>query len=192
MSMERPDVTGLRNAGRALEESFFALESERLLTKLRESHESMERRQALKEAINLDDDEVIDAFLKLDVKPETVAALSVVPLVQVAWADGKVQPEERKAILEAAEERGIVLGTPCHDLLESWLAHQPGAELMKTWKRYAHELHENLDRATSDELKFRLIDRARGIAEAAGGILGMLKVSKEEQAIIDELEHAFE
>ncbi len=192
MSMERPDVTGLRNAGKALEESFFARENERHLKKLRETHESMKRRQALKEASNLDNDEVIDALFKLDVKPETVAALSVVPLVEVAWADGKIQTEERKAILEAAEERGIVVGTPCHDLLESWLAHQPGPELMKTWKRYANELHENLDRATSDTLKFGLVGRARGVARAAGGILGMLKVSKEEQAVIDELEHAFE
>jgi len=192
MSTDRPDATGLRNAGKALEDSFFARENERLLKKLRETHEFMERRQALKEAINLDDDEVIDALLKLDVKPETVAALSVVPLVQVAWAYGKVQPEERKAILEAAEERGIVIGTPCHDLLESWLSSRPGPELMDAWKRYARELHDNLDAAANNELKFRLIDRARGIAEASGGIMGMLKVSKEEQAVIDELQHAFE
>jgi hypothetical protein len=192
MSTDRPDATGLRNAGKALEDSFFARENERLLKKLRETHEFMERRQALKEAINLDEDEVIDALLKLDVKPETVAALSVVPLVQVAWADGKIQPEERQAILEAAEERGIVIGTPCHDLLESWLAARPGPELMSTWKRYAKELHDNLDPAANDELKFRLIDRARAIAQASGGIMGILKVSKEEEAVINELQHAFE
>jgi len=192
MSMDRPDATGLRNAGKALEDSFFARENERLLKKLRESQEMMERRQALKEAINLDEDEVIDALLKLDVKPETVAALSVVPLVEVAWADGKIQPEERKAILTAAEARGITVGTPCHDLLERWLAHKPGPELMDAWKRYAHELHENLDPAAAQELKFRLIDRARGIAQAAGGIMGILKISKEELAVIDELKQGFE
>jgi hypothetical protein len=192
MSNDHSDATGLKKAGKALEESFFAKENERLLKKLQESRETMKRREALKEAMNLDDDEIIDALIELDVKPETCAALSVVPLVEVAWADGRIQYEERQAILKAAEERGIKVGTPCHDLLEDWLSHQPGPELMSTWKAYAHELHEALDPASSQALKHRLIERARGVAEAAGGILGLLRISKAEQAVIEELEHALE
>ena len=85
-----------------------------------------------------------------------------------------------------------MIGTPCHDLLESWLTVRPGPELMDTWKRYARELHDNLDTAANHELKYRLMERARAIAEASGGIMGMLTVSKEEQAVLDELQHAFE
>jgi len=192
MSPDRDEATGLRSAGKALEESFFARENNRLLSKLRESHEAMERREALKEAMNLDNDEVIGALMELDVKPETVAALSVVPLVEVAWADGKVQYEERQAIMKAAEERGIKPGTPCHDLLEDWLTRKPGQNLMDTWKRYAHELQGSLDPASAGELKYRLMERARGVAEAAGGIMGILTVSKAEQAVLEELEHALE
>ncbi len=192
MSHDRDDATGLRSAGRALEESFFARENERLRKKLQKSHEEMERREALKEAMNLDNDEVIDALIKVDARPETVAALSLVPLIEVAWADGKVQYEERRAILTAAEERGIKPGTPCHDLLEDWLTRKPGEDLMDTWKRYARELHDSLDSANASELKFRLMERARGVAEAAGGIMGILTVSKAEQAVLEELEHALE
>ena len=192
MSTERPDATGLRKSGKALEDSFFAKENERLLAKLRATHEEMERREALQEAINLDDPLVIDALIELDVKPETVAALSVVPLVQVAWADGTIQYEERQAILKAAAERGITAGKPCYALLESWLAHKPGPELLATWKSYAGRLQEQLDTAARGEIKFRLIDRARKVAEAAGGIMGMLTISKAEQAVLDELEHALE
>jgi hypothetical protein len=192
MSKDHSEATGLRQAGKALEESFFAQENERLLKKLKDSRETMKRRDALKEAMNIDDDEIIDALIKLDVKPETCAALAVVPLVEVAWADGTVQYEERQAILKAAEERGIKVGTPCHDLLEDWLTHKPGPELMTTWKEYAHELHESLDPASAGALKHRLIERARSVAESAGGILGMMRVSKAEQAVIEELDHALE
>ncbi len=192
MSNNRSEATGLKQAGKALEESFFAKENERLLKKLQESRETMERREALKEAMNLDDDEIIDALIKLDVKPETCAALGVVPLVEIAWADGTIQHQEREAILKAAEERGIKVGTPCHDLLEAWLTHKPGPELMATWKEYAHELHEALDPASAGALKYRLVERARSIAKSAGGILGMMRISKAEQAVIEELEHALE
>lgn len=192
MSTERPDATGLRKSGKALEDSFFAKENERLLKKLRETHEEMERRDAMREALNLDDDEIINALIALDVKPETVAALSVVPLVEVAWADGKIQYEELQAILKAAEERGIKAGTPGYYLLEGWLKQKPGPELLDTWKRYAGRLQEQLGPGARDELRFRLIDRARKVAESAGGIMGMLTISKAELAVLEELEHALE
>lgn len=189
MSMERPDATGLRKSGKALEESFFAKENERLLTKIREQAAMAERRQALKEAMNLDNEEVIDVLVDLDVSPETVAAFSLVPLIEVAWADGKIQPKERAAIIRAAEERGIQDGTPNHDLLESWLDREPPQGLMDTWKAYAAELQNNVDARLAADLRHRLVERAQAVAEAAGGFLGIGAISKAEQAVLDELEY---
>ena len=39
--------------------------------------------------------------------------------------------------------------------------------------------------------KGRVLDRARGVAEAAGGFLGIGKVSPPEQKVLDELASAF-
>jgi hypothetical protein len=192
MKDDRPDATGLRKASKALEESFFAKENDKVLKTLREEARRAERRQALKDAMNLDNDEVIDALVELDVLPETVSALSVVPLVEVAWADGEVHEKERAAVLKAAEERGITAGTANHDLLESWLKVKPERELMDVWKAYAHALHENLDPDICDALQDRMVSRARAVAEAAGGFLGIGAVSEAEQAILDELEHGFD
>ena len=188
MNMKRPDVTGLRNSGKALEDSFFARENERLLRKLQEEAAMAERRHALKEAMNLDNEQVINALVDLEVAPETVAAFSIVPLIEVAWADGEIQPKERAAILKAAEERGIKPASPNHALLESWLCHKPEPALMDTWKAYARELHANLDAELSAALRERLIARTRAVAEAAGGFLGIGAISKAEQAVLDELE----
>jgi hypothetical protein len=188
MNMKRPDVTGLRNSGKALEDSFFARENERLLTKLREQAAVAERRQALKEAMNLDNVQVINALVDLEVAPETVAAFSIVPLVEVAWADGEIQSKERAAILKAAEERGISPGSPNYELLESWLRRKPEPALMETWKAYSHELHGNLDAELSAALRERLMARTRAVAEAAGGFLGIGAISKAEQAVLDDLE----
>jgi hypothetical protein len=190
MSMERPDATGLRKAGLALEESFFARENARLLKQLKEKAAIAERRAALKEAMNLDNEKVIDALMTFDVEPATVAAFSIVPLVAVAWADGEIQAKERAAILKAAEERGIAIGTPNHELLESWLDRKPGPALIETWKAYAVEIGLSLDPGLATDLRERMVGRARAIAEAAGGFLGIGAISKAEQAVIDDLESA--
>jgi hypothetical protein len=192
MSMERPDATGLRKSGKALEDSFFVKENDKLLKKLREEGELKQRREALKVAMNLDNERVIDALVELDVHPETVAAFSLVPLIEVAWADGDVHAKERTAILKAAEERGIEVGTPNHDLLERWLAERVDPEMMRAWKAYAHALHESLDPELSGALKERMVNRARRVAEAAGGFLGFGAISEAQQAILDELEHGFD
>jgi hypothetical protein len=190
--MERPDATGLRMSGKALEESFFAQENALLLKKLREKEAAAARRQAFREVANIDDETVIDALVELDIQPSTVAALGIVPLVVVAWADGEIQAKEREAILKAAAERGIEPGTATYALLENWLRTKPGPELLRTWKSCAHELEARLDADVGATLKERVISRTRAVAEAAGGFLGIGAISKAEQAVLDELEHALE
>ena len=190
MSMERPEATGLRKSAKSLEESFFARENERLLQKLREKAALDERRKSFMESLNLDNLQVIDALIELELEPQTVAAFSIVPLVKMAWADGAIQSRERKAIIEAAEERGIEQGSANHDLLESWLKREPGPELMDTWKEYVDALRASLDPMIFDALRERVISRTRAVAKAAGGILGLGSVSKAEQAMLDRLEES--
>ena len=191
MSMQRPDVTGLRQSGKALEDSFFARENARLLKKLKEKDVEAAKRQAFKDA-NIDSEELIDALIELDISPSCIAALSIVPLVEVAWADGEIQSKERDAILKAAAEGGIEQGSANYELLENWLNNKPGPELMRSWKGYAHEIEVRLDTVIGNELRERLMNRTKAIAKAAGGFLGLGAISKAEQAVLDELEHALE
>ena len=191
MTMERPDATGLRQSGKALEDSFFARENARLLEKLRKKEAEEAKRQAFRDA-NIVNEELIDALLELDVEPSAMAALSIVPLVAVAWADGEIQQKERDAIIKAAEEGGIEPGSDNHQLLENWLKTKPGPELLSTWKEYAHAIEERLDSVIGTELKIRLMKRTTAIAKAAGGFLGVGAISAAERAMLDELEHALE
>jgi hypothetical protein len=63
-----------------LEEAFFAQENSRLLEKLREESRQRERRDALRAAMGVKDEALIDALIELDIYPETAAAFSLVPL----------------------------------------------------------------------------------------------------------------
>jgi tellurite resistance protein len=173
---------------RSLEESFFARENARLLERLRQKRIEEEQRDALSEALRIDDDDLLDHLVELGLGPETALALTLVPLAAVAWADGTMSPGERDAILRAAEETGVEAGSPGHDLLEHWLEHRPEERLLEAWTRYARTLFQALDDHDREAMRRRLLGQAQQVAEAAGGFLGLgSKVSAEERRVLDEL-----
>jgi len=109
----------------------------------------------------------------------------------VAWADHAVHDDEHAAVLRAAEESGVAPGSPARQLLDEWLDERPSPALLEAWKSYVAALDGVLDAATRTALRDDLLRRARHVAEAAGGFLGMKKVSAGEQKMLDALEQAF-
>ena len=62
----------------------------------------------------------IDAWLKeLRVPREAYRVVALLPLVYVAWADGKIQKSERDVILRIAREQGL-LDHGGGDALDRW------------------------------------------------------------------------
>jgi hypothetical protein len=184
-------TAGLNPDALQMEEAFFARENAKLLKKLREEASLHERRDALRAALNLDDDEVIDALIELDVYPETAVAFGLLPLVEVAWADGGVTPREREAILKAAGERGVDQDSTTCKILENWLQHRPEPELMETWKRSIRALLSAMDQSTAAIMKDGILHRTQQIAEASGGFLGFgSKVSAAEARVLEEIKAA--
>lgn len=186
------DAAGLRKHAKALEESFFERENQRLLEKLREQAARERKRAILGEALKIDDDKLLDHLVELDLSPETIVALTLVPLVEVAWADGEIQVREREAILRAAEERGVAAGSINHQLLSNWLLRQPSASLLEVWRHYAKALLLSLDDDERRLMRERTIDSASAVAEAAGGFLGFGSISAAERAVLDELASVFQ
>lgn len=184
-------VKGLKAKARALEDSFFARENERVLEELRAAAKKEETKREFRESLKIENDEVLDALIDLEVAPETVLAFSLVPLVEVAWADGEIQDRERKAILDAAIEKGLEANSPTCVLLDNWLHTKPDQVLYETWRSYIDELMETLGDDARTQMKTSVIGRARAVAEAAGGFLGVGSISAAEQKMLAELEQAF-
>ena len=171
---------------RALEEAFFTKENARLLVELREK----KKREALREMVQVEDDAFIERLIELGIGPETVLALTLVPLATVAWADGKLEDRERDAVIKAAEEEGISPGPAGYQLLETWLSHRPDKELFENWKRYVRGIWKAFDEEERRQMRRTTLDRAVAVAESAGGFLGLTsKVSASERAVIKELEN---
>jgi hypothetical protein len=177
--------------GRSLEDAFF-LEQDRLLVERRAQLHRMEKtKEALAEISGIQDQAVLDQLVRLDISPETLAALAVVPLVEVVWADGQVDDKERAAVFAHAEKQGIRSGTIERDLLDRWLRHRPGADLLEAWRHHVRALCSRLAPSARDSLKGELLRDVRGAAQASGGFLGLRAISSQEQAVLDKLESSF-
>jgi hypothetical protein len=178
----------LNDAGKGLEDAFFAKENARLLQQMRDKAKQQERRAAMREVVRVNDDALIDNLIALGLEPGTVLALQLVPLAAVAWADGQIEPRERDAVLKAAAAQGIATDSVAGQLLNNWLVQQPGAELVDAWKRQMRALLPLLSPNERDQIRASALERARSVAEAAGGFLGLTsRISPQEKAVLDGL-----
>ena len=107
----------LSDRRQALEEEFFRKKNERLAAELRLKRITDEAKDGIGEASGIRDEAVLDKLVELGIGAETLTAMTLVPLVEVAWADGQMDAKERHAILKGAEAQGIGAGTPSGMLL---------------------------------------------------------------------------
>ena len=178
---------------KALEEEFFRKHDEKLVQALRVTQEKKALRDVLEQVGSRISDSVIDTLFEHGVTPKALAALALVPLVIVAWADGSIDRKEKSAVLEAATSMGVPTDGPGYALLQAWLDHKPPAKLLHAWESYAGALAEGLSPPDRDSMKADIIGRARAVAKAAGGFLGIgPKVSASEEEALQRLAQAFE
>jgi hypothetical protein len=175
-----------------MEESFFARENEKLLERLRREAEAEKNRQYFKEILQIDNEAVLDRLVEMDLTPQTVMAFTIIPLVEVAWADGSISAGEERAVLKAAAERGIEEGCTNYQLLTNWLENRPEPELLDVWKQYVRDLCAGLDPEIAGAVKDRVVARTTAVAEAAGGFLGLNRISDAERTMLDEIAAAFD
>lgn len=187
-----PEEFFIDRRSKELENAFFLEQDKKLIEELRQMRAMEESKEALREASSITDDRILAKLVELDIHAEMVAALAAVPLIEIAWADGKLDDREKEAVLKAAAGSGIEPGSHCHTILSQWFTHKPGPELLTAWTHYIEGLREALSGEELQALKEDLIERARAVAEASGGFLGLTsKISAEEQDMLERLEQAF-
>jgi hypothetical protein len=187
MTPNPPEI--LRDRGRSLEDEFFRREDKRLMERLSELKAAEASREALGKVSGITKPAVLDKLLELGIRAETVAALSLVPLVEVAWADGTLDAKERRAVIDRA---GMAPDSTAGALLHAWLDRRPDSKLLVAWTHLVHAMSEQLGPEGTARLKSELLERARAVAAAAGGLFGVgSKISAPEAAMLAKLEAAF-
>ena len=180
--MSTDDQLGKR--GRALEEDYFRRRDQKLIEKMREKVAAERAQQALGATTGLTDPVLLEDLQALGFTLETVSLLPLVPVLQVAWAEGGVTAGERELIRKLAEARGIRPGTPADARLTNWLEHRPSDAVFAGAGRLIRAMMESnaevVDNLSADDL----VAYSEKVAAASGGVFGIGRVSGEERALL--------
>ncbi len=169
--------------GRSLEEEYFRKKDRELIEKMRRTAAATDARAEMGKKTGLTDPEMLKELEALGFTPETVVLLPLVPVVQVAWAEGGVTPAERGLIVKLARARGIEEGSAADRQLSGWLDRRPAEQVFTHATRLIRAMLEapgHGDLSADD-----LVNYCESIANASGGILGVIgRVSAEERQLL--------
>lgn len=177
--MEKKEWLGER--ARALEEEYFWRKERELIARLREQGRRERERQVLENRLGVADDALLSDLQTAGFTPDNLGLLHLVPLVEVAWAEGEVTTREREFILALAERRGILSGTPAYAQLVGWLDRCPDAHFFDRAFQAMRALLAGQDADTRAAAERDLVEHCTRVAEAAGGILRMAAISRDER-----------
>lgn len=175
---------------RDVEEDYFRKQDQALIERMRKESEAVASRRELGEKTGLTDPLLIAELEQLGFTSETVALLPVVPVVQVAWAEGGVSSKEREMVVRYARGRGIQEGSAADALLTGWLTTRPAPEVFSKATRLIRNMLAAGGEATKDLNPDDLVAYCESIAAASGGIFGIGSVSSEERAVLEGLAQA--
>lgn len=95
--------------------------------------------------------------------------LALVPLVKVAWAEGRVTRRERALISAFARRYGVEAGGGAHALLSGWLETQPPEEFFDQSFARLRSLLRALPEEARDETTLDLLSLCTSVAGVSGG-----------------------
>lgn len=149
-------------------------------------------RDLIAEATGITDTGLLAELAGLGIRVETLSALTLVPLIEVAWADAEMDDAERERILTGAASVGIEPGSTSYRLLEIWIEEAQAPDLTNLWHDFTRALCEQLSPAERQRLEKNVLGRARSVAAAAGDARNQTPhVSDVEEACLAKLAEAF-
>ena len=181
--MANPD--GITDDVRKREEEYFRQRDRELIERMRSAAEAERTRKNLQDASGIQDAALLQDLEQLGFTPETLSLLPLVPVLQVAWAEGGISAPERTMIVNLARSRGITAGSAGDVQLADWLDRRPSDDTFRKAGRLIAAMLDGPGTLKVDPAD--LLAYCEQIAAASGGILGIGKVSAEERAALQQI-----
>jgi hypothetical protein len=178
------DRDAFKDRGRGLEEEYFQKKERALIEKMRQAAAAEQARHDIGRKTGISDPALLQELQDLGFTPDTIELLPLVPLIQVAWAEGGVTPAERDVIVKLARSCGIDAGSAGDSQLQQWLTTHPADALFARAGRLVRAMLDSGSEDTIDLTADDLVKHCEAIAAASGGILGIGRMSAEERALL--------
>ncbi len=167
-------------------ESFFHRHNQKLLSQFREKLQREANADGIKEATGVEEQLLLSQLAELGVTRETIEVIHMVPLVQVAWADGEIQKEEAELLHKAAPQCGVKSESALL-AFEALLKERPSELYFKTAQAFIRHLFMALPEEEAQIATQDLYSLAMQVAKASGGIFGFFSVDEQERAALKEI-----
>ena len=177
-------------AGRKLakEAEYFHKKEQELIAKMRQRAALAAERGEMGEALGIADEEILQDLQELGFNRETVKLLHLIPLIQVAWADGQVTSKQLAKVLEIAREGGIAPEGAAFQQLLEWINNRPSEAFFQNSLRVIQAMLEGLSPEEQANSKTSLVSYCTSVAAASGGLLGFgRKISAAERSHIEQI-----
>jgi hypothetical protein len=181
------DHDAFADRGRALEEEYFRKKDRELVEKMRRAAAADQVRGELSKQTGIADPAMLAELQELGFTADTVSLLPLVPVLELAWAEGGITAAERQMLVSLARSRGIAEGSAADHQLTAWMASRPAPGVFSKAGRLISAL---LASGSADAAKGltadRLVAYCEQIASASGGLLGLpiRAVSMEERNLL--------
>lgn len=122
----------------------------------------------------------LEAWLaELKIPRDNYRLVMLLPMVYVAWADGRIHAKERRLIMQIADDRGL-LENGGRGTLERWLSVAPTDAQLRADLALLNELcsSHGSDEFDADCAQM-LIAYCQDVADAAGSVLGLTSARSE-------------
>jgi hypothetical protein len=162
----------------AMEEEYFRKQEKELVEKMQLDKTQESARLEMASTLGIADSDIVRALQALGYTPATISLLYLVPLIQVAWAEGSVSKHERTLILEAAGARGIEFGSSAYECLSEWLNVRPMEAFFERTLHVIRALLQILPLEQRETVKRDLVSYCTKVAEVSGGFIGFLGSSR--------------
>lgn len=179
-------IAGQEALGNAFFEGNAAKERARLRA------EELAAQDVISEATGITDPKLLAELAGLGIRVDTLSALTLLPLIDVAWADGEMDEAERDSVLAGAVSAGIEEDSTSYRLLQIWLEERQAPDITLLWHAFTRALCDQLEPTQIEHLKENILGRARKVASAAGDTRKRTPhISTEEESCLSELAKAF-
>jgi hypothetical protein len=119
--------------------------------------------------------------------PDTVVLLPLVPVLQVAWAEGGVSEVQKHLLVKLARARGIAEQSPADVQLATWLITRPDDAVFEGGTRLIRALLEAQPDGQIQVDPDDLVEHCERVAKATDSLLGFLTmrlISPEERELL--------
>lgn len=167
------DKDAFKERERGLEEAYFLKKEKELIEKLRERAALEEERRKLSDQIGVTNDEILQALQGLGYNHETVKLLHLMPIIHIAWANGKMSAKERRLIIDVAREAGVAEGSEADHRLQALLEKAPSQEIWDASFLAIRAVLAAVPGEERDSVRNNVLTFSTAIASLSKGLFGI-------------------